>query len=236
MDNNRQIQRTESQQIRAITKDNWQSELARLPIKVDSPPSEVLRLGTPQVSALNAGTGSKENGITVFEVLVQAIVKFYGTGWGAQQREVAEIMHGKYYWLHLAEIRQFSMKAKAGDFNRKDWFKGDNGEMEEWDGKIYGQLTAPVLLKWMERFALESTAARAGIDWDKKPLPPMTEEEKGKLVSTETVKEAIDKMCQEYGLTPDFMDREAKQEILRQEKIKQRQRDVMLRDQNKDAA
>lgn len=234
MDSNNQIQRIESQQIKAITKENWPTALALLPIKADSPPSEVLRLGTPEVSTFNRGCTTPENGIQVFEVLVQAIVKFYGTGWGAQQREVAELMFSKYYWLHMAEIRQFSLKAKAGDFNKKDsiTIRDNEGKFlgtEEWDGKLYGPLTPAVLMKWMERFATDSTAARAGIDWDRKPLPPMSEEERAGLVKEETIKATLEAMMDEFGLVPDYADKDRREEIYRQEKIKQRQRDAARR-------
>lgn len=100
---------------------------------------------------------------------------FYGAEWEPEDViETAEMMHHEYYWLHLAELKHFSIKAKAGEYNvkRSRSIRNEDGDYqgaEEYDGKIYGKLAPIHLMKWIAEYASESLYHRSQINWDKKP-------------------------------------------------------------------
>lgn len=135
---------------------------------MDQQISEVLRIGTPSISTLNTGTGSRENGLLVFRTIILSVLEYYGTEWSEiQYLETADMMHREYHWLQIAEIKHFVLNAKAGTYNVKKSIsrKTATGYLtEEYDGKIYGKLAPVTLMKWLSEYANESLSARAGIE------------------------------------------------------------------------
>ena len=80
-------------------------------------PSEVYALGTPEICVINKGEANTENGITVFEETIVNILDYFNVEWKLMQiRECAEIAFSEYYWLQFAELKQFVLKLKAGDY------------------------------------------------------------------------------------------------------------------------
>lgn len=107
---------------------------------------EILAKPTPELSTVNRGTGSKENGITMFEIVILMVLEFYGVEWSKLQiRESAEMAFGEYYWMQLAELKHFVLKAKQGDFR---------GE------KDFSRLTPVLFLMWLRTYGNESLRIR----------------------------------------------------------------------------
>lgn len=107
---------------------------------------EILSKPTPELSTVNRGTGSKENGILIFETIILMILEFYGLEWSALQiRECAEMGFAEYYWLQVGELKHFVLKAKQGDFR---------------DEKDFSRLTPVMLMMWFKAYANESLRIR----------------------------------------------------------------------------
>lgn len=81
------------------------------------PQMEVLKQDSVSISTINAGTGNKEAGITVFELTILSIMEFYSVEWSEfQVREVAEMLYADCYWFSLAELKHFALRVKKADF------------------------------------------------------------------------------------------------------------------------
>lgn len=183
----------------------------------------------------------------VFETVILSVMEFYGAEWRQMQiAELAEMMHHDYYWLHLAELKLFSLKAKKGEFNIKESFAKPVMPMdapgnrapyqgtEEYDGKIYGELKPAVLLKWIQRYADESLYQRGTLRLEQQPAQQKmieeSDETKG-FIGPDRAVELLKEFASTLVQPSDLTDAE-KEEIYRLEKIKQRQRDAMRNNEN----
>lgn len=78
---------------------------------------EAASIGLPQISFLNRGTNSIENGLTHFKLIVLDILEFYGKEWPKGQIDsVSQTLFTEYYYWTLAEAKHFVCKLKAGHY------------------------------------------------------------------------------------------------------------------------
>jgi hypothetical protein len=135
----------QNQGLTQITKENWASVWQEIKVSASLHPAEIISLNTPQLSTINYGTGSTENGITLIEAIIVSLLDFYGLEWSAFQiRDTAELWHQEYYWLHIAELKHFITRCKSGKF-----------------GKLYGKFSPSVLMSWLDEYATESIEVRS---------------------------------------------------------------------------
>jgi len=196
MDNKIQLANNQQVAITPTTLPEWPSAVSRIVVRAEQLPAEVLSLGSQSISALNAGTGSRINGLEVFEVAIMHILEFYRAKWSSSEiEETADLMHQDYHYLHLAEIKHFVARAKKGIYNVKRSVSRKNkltGELttESYDGKIYGALTPGLLLMWISEYAEESNAARAFV-YGEGSKPQTEQKQITPYVSPEDVAEAL---------------------------------------------
>lgn len=123
--------------------------------------AQVQSLPSVSLATLNQGTGSKQNSRIALGVMLVSILEFFGAEWNDSQCEdVTDILNSEYCWITFAEIKLFSLQAKMGKFNVKGWKKND-GDLDEWDGKIYGKFAPMNFIKWIERFAIDLNFERS---------------------------------------------------------------------------
>lgn len=102
-------------------------------------------MATPEISTLNRGTGGIETAVGVLELAIIATLDFLGAEWkGAQIREAAQIAFEEYYFIQMAELKQFLTRIKTGHY-----------------GKIYGKFTPAVFMEWLGLYMDESLKLRA---------------------------------------------------------------------------
>ncbi len=107
---------------------------------------DIVKLNAPSISMLNAGTGSREAGITAFEFTILELLEYFHIEWSEYQiREVSEVLFGEYYYWSIAELKHFIMKVKAGNY-----------------GKIYGKLAPGNVVQYAGEYNSEVLFARAG--------------------------------------------------------------------------
>jgi len=170
-----------------------------------------VKVGGQSLSTLNRGETTPENSIQVFEVVALALLEWLGVEWSEMQiRETAELMSGEYHWMTLPELKAFTAKVKLGHY-----------------GKEWGKLRPLAFMEWAAMWAAELLDARAAFIGMAKPAELPAE---GNYVPFEKVSAAIKEA---FGATNSDdsggLTFEQKEEIYRQEKIKQRQRDIALR-------
>lgn len=174
----------------------------------------MVRGGGQSLSTLNRGEATPENSIQVFEVVVLQLLEWLGVEWSSMQiRDTAELLSAEYHWMTLAELKAFTSKIKLGHY-----------------GKEWGKLRPLAFTEWMAAWADELLIARASFVGMAKPDPLPAE---GDYVPFEKVTAAISevfgaKVKEENG----GLSFEQKEEIYRQEKIKQRQRDMIRNQEN----
>lgn len=81
-------------------------------------------------------------------MVVLSLLEYYGIEWSPLQiRETAEMMFTEFYWLQIAELKHFILKAKMGEA-----------------GKMFaGRAFLPVnLMEWLKNYAQESLWIREG--------------------------------------------------------------------------
>lgn len=101
----------------AITKENYWTELAKINISASLSVFDAVNMGLPEISTLNRGAGSRENGLTFFKLIVLDILEFYGKEWpGSQIDSVADVLCTEYYYWSMAEAKHFAAKVKSGHY------------------------------------------------------------------------------------------------------------------------
>jgi len=102
-----------------LTSGDWKKRWQTVQVKYDTPQLEVLKQDTVSISTINAGTGSKELGITVFEFAILCILEFYGVSWSDFQiRDAAEMLYSDCYWFSMSELKHFTIRVKKADFGK----------------------------------------------------------------------------------------------------------------------
>lgn len=105
---------------------------------------ELNQLATPSVSALNQGTGTIENGVRVFTLMVLNIVKFFGAEWSEMQvKECGQLCFEAGHYLSFAELSHFAKKAKSGQFE-----------------KVYGKFSPITFMAWFNAYLGENLVER----------------------------------------------------------------------------
>lgn len=100
-----------------ITSQDYWLELQRINIPASISIFEAVGAKFPAISSLNTGTGSRENGLTFFKLLVLDILEFYGKEWNPSQIDsVADTLFTEYYYWSGVEAKHFVSKLKAGHF------------------------------------------------------------------------------------------------------------------------
>lgn len=78
---------------------------------------EVHNIKSPEISTINRGTGSKESGILMVNILLLELLEFQGVEWSKLQvRECAEMIYSECYWFTVSEFKHFILKIKRADF------------------------------------------------------------------------------------------------------------------------
>lgn len=118
MDNNNQMQ--VANQVKktglATYANNWQRDLANYPVRIDTPANDIYNLNTPAISSLGELNGIRV-GIDVLVFAFMGIADFLDLRWNKSQLlELAQLAYDQYYWLNLAEIKQFCMLVKTGSY------------------------------------------------------------------------------------------------------------------------
>lgn len=137
---------------------------------------EIVKIGGSAISVVNQNTGTKENGITIFECTVLDLLEFFGLEWSVNQiRGASEILFDEYYYWTLAELKHFSLKTKKGDF-----------------GKVYGKFSPSTLMECASAYDSEILTARASY------LPVVKEVEPVEYVPQERVSEALNSFISQW--------------------------------------
>ena len=192
------------------------SEWQKLPAAAPGTALEVVKAGGQSLSTLNRGATTPENSIQVFEVIILQLLEWLGVEWSEMQiRETAELMSAEYHWMTLAEIKAFTAKVKIGQY-----------------GKEWGKFRPMLLMGWMREWSIDVLIARETYIGMAKPQP-LPEIKGAVYVEPEKVFGAIKEV---FGANVDDagaqMSTAQKEEIYRQEKIKERQRDIMRNNEN----
>lgn len=183
-----------------LTRNGWQQRWAAIQVKGDMDQMEVLKQDQTAISTINAGTGTTEAGVTVFELTILSILEFYGVEWSEfQTREAAEMMHSEYYWFSLAELKHFALRVKKADF-----------------GKItqdYSRFAPKHLMQCATVYAEEALHARAQFNF--LGHEPAQEDPNAEYVPIEKVKEALQSMADKWQGEIDEANKETEAEYQR---------------------
>lgn len=121
--------------------------MAAVQVTAHSSQLEVLAIKTPEVSTICRGTGSKENGYEIYQLIILMILDFYGVNWkDAQIRECSELLYDDWYFLTLAELKHFTLRAKTGHYAGRNF----NPSF----------LNPVTLIDWMGQYGVESLKHR----------------------------------------------------------------------------
>lgn len=155
---NKALTKTETVQQMSVWKSNWKEALRNISVTKEMTFADLRKLETPSVSMLNIGEKSTENGVMVFQALVNNIVKFLGAEWTTEQvLECGKICFDEAHYLTFAELAQFAQKAKSGGFE-----------------KVYGKFTPATFMEWFVVYCSDNLEQRQNYFMNQKPifLPP----------------------------------------------------------------
>lgn len=156
--------------------DSWKEAMQVLPVKADTPPSQLVQIGSQQeISTLGKTPDGRMVGYVAMKDTIIDIVEFFGLtpaqkafgAWTVEQiTKCAEMAYAEAYWFTLAELKQWSLKVCWGS------------------GKYTSQknLSPPVLLSILDEYMAERLTERElhyGQKMSKDKLPPteLTEEQ-----------------------------------------------------------
>lgn len=189
-----------------------------LPVKAELNPAEIVRVESASLSAVNYGTGNTLTAQAVIAKLLLDTTAYFGISWTKPQiTECAAMWVQEYYWMSMAEIKLFLSKLKAGLYSKQD----------------YRHLSPFQLMGWLEEYTNELLVERAKFH-DEREAAARYEREKARMTDPSMMAFDAVKAFQALGINPDEAAKatDDKEEIYRQEKIKQRQRDAQRQQQN----
>lgn len=92
--------------------------LEAIPVRSDTSPMQLFQMQTPALSQLGKSRSGYFVGAVVLCHQISSLLKFIGLTWSDEQiGETAHIAYLEYYWLTLAEIKQFFTRVKMGIYN-----------------------------------------------------------------------------------------------------------------------
>ena len=81
--------------------------------------SAVVGMGGAALSTMGSNDGGIRNGLLIFVELYTGIIDFLCLNWGntdGKLRELAIMSYNEYYWFTIPELKHFSLKMKAGEY------------------------------------------------------------------------------------------------------------------------
>lgn len=140
----RELMKAETVEKMQVWKSNWKGALRSIEVTKEMTYPELRRLDSPSVSMMNIGEKSTENGVMVFQALVNNIVEFLGAEWSKEQiLETGKICFDEAHYLTFAELSHFAKKAKAGGFD-----------------KVYGKFTPITFMEWFTEYTSDNMNQR----------------------------------------------------------------------------
>lgn len=120
--------------------ETWPSIMQAVRVRADCPPSEVVRIESPALSTLNAGTGSTVNVEAMIAAMLLNLLEYFGMigskAWSqAQVVECAELWATEYYWMTAAELKLFIKRCKTGYYTKDDYRHLSPQQLMGWVGE-----------------------------------------------------------------------------------------------------
>ena len=126
-----------------ISKQQLQRSYRALPVKADTAPMQIFQLGTAALSTLGKDAHGNMNGVFFFMDELILLLEFFGASWSDPQIiRASQLAYDEYYWLTLAEMKQFFTRVEKGDYESNK------------------NLTPPVFMGFLTKYAEEMKAER----------------------------------------------------------------------------
>lgn len=191
-----------------------------LPVKAECGIAEIVRVQSASLSAVNIGTGNTITAQAVIAKLLLDTTAYFGVSWTKiQVTECAAMWVSEYYWMSMAEIKHFLTKLKTGQYSKDD----------------YRHLSPFQLMGWLQEYTDELLIERRRYV-DEREAAQRHEREVARMTAPDMMAFDAVKALEAMGFNmPKGADKQTdaeKEEIYRQEKIKQRQRDMMRNNEN----
>lgn len=86
-------------------------------IRADTTPAELIACNTPALSQMGQNANGGMIGAAIIKGFIMSLASFGGFDWKEEQIiECAAMAYSEYYWLTLAELKQFFLKVKTAEY------------------------------------------------------------------------------------------------------------------------